>query len=182
MNVKFAIGKDRFATRAMAVPGKQISWTAALSVDPINRDILDKMHYHISRTRQLPEADTHYLPPRVKEGKFCGVVLVNEGEVEDVAETITKVVVEPETHSEGSKAHDNSTEDEEKDVGKYEKILEEWVDGSLGVVEAEGDMQGGSADIGDDDVTSVKSIVTKEPVTKLVTATKADPTLAELGH
>ena len=39
-------------------------------------------------------------------------------------------------------------------------------------------MQGGSADIDDDDVISMKSIVTKEPVTKLVTATKADPTLA----
>ena len=114
----------------------------------------------------------------MKEGNVYGVVLVSKGEVVDVAETITKLVVEPETHSEGLKAHDNSTEDEEKDVGKYEKILEERVDGSSGVVEAEDDMQGGSADIGDDDVISVKSIVTKESVTKLVTVTKADPTLA----
>ena len=55
---------------------------------------------------------------------------MSEGKAVDVAETITKVVVEPETYSDGLKELDNSTEDDEKDVGKYDNMLEERVDGS----------------------------------------------------
>ena len=46
----------------------------------------DKLNHHICRTSQLPEADTHFLPPRVLEGKVMEAVLVSKGEMVEVVD------------------------------------------------------------------------------------------------
>ena len=52
---------------------------------------MDKLNHHIRRTSQLPEADTHFFPPRVLEGKVMGAVLVSEGEAVEVVEKRSQV-------------------------------------------------------------------------------------------
>ena len=181
-NVTFTIGSDKFTSRAVAVPGDSIDWTAVMSVDMDDNDLWSRTAKHVSRTRKLPQGNTHYLPPHVKEGVVQGAVLVSEGELMDEGETvdkseIPKVVIEPETHSEELEARDTHAEEEESDVGKNEEVL------GLGSGSSEDDVgestiQGGSADTGEEENISVKTIVAKESRVEIARLTKEDPTLA----
>ena len=178
-NVTFRVGKDVFNRKAVAVPGHKISWTAALNINPGDRSQLDKMYYHISKTSQLPEADTHYLPPRMQDGKVMGAVMVSEGEVVEVVaeEDVPAAVVEPEPHSEEVTANVlHAMGEESLDGKKEEKVL---VDGDVGskVGEVECVMQEGSADNREQEM-NVQSIVSREPRVDLALATKEDTTLA----
>ena len=65
----------------MAVPGDTINWTAVMSVDMNYRDLLMKTADHVSRTRGLPQAETHDPPPTVTQDAVRGTVLVSEGEL-----------------------------------------------------------------------------------------------------
>ena len=94
---------------------------------------------------------------------------MSEGEVVDVVEEATQVVVEPETHSEGSEANVTHAEVEGSEDGKKEEILVEG-DGSSVEVEVDGGTQEGSADSGEEEVISMESIVSKQPITKLAKA------------
>ena len=183
-NVTFTVGSNKFTSRAVAAPGESIDWKAVMSVDMDDNDLWSRTAKHVSRTRKLPQGDTHYLPPHVKGGVVQGAVLVSEGEVMDEGETvekseIPKVVVEPETRSEKLEAHDTHAEEEESDVGKNEEVLG-LGSGSSGDVAGESTIQGGSADTGEEETVSVETIVAKEPRIEIHVArlTKEDPTLA----
>ena len=69
-NVVIQIGSDSFARTAVAVPGKDISWTAAMSFDMTDIEELQRLHHHLNSTKQLPEEETHFLPPCMENGKF----------------------------------------------------------------------------------------------------------------
>ena len=84
--VKFSVGNDTFATRAVALPGESIDWTAVLSVVIRDVDQTTKMLNHIRGKSELTEAETHYLPPHMKEGKIQRAVLVSEGVVVEKVE------------------------------------------------------------------------------------------------
>ena len=89
-NVTFTVGNDKFCYRTVALPG---DWTAVLSVDVSDEDLMSKVLRLIKKKRDLPEVETHYLPPHMKEGIIQGAVLVCEGEVvEKESET---VLIEP---------------------------------------------------------------------------------------
>ena len=123
----------------------------------------------------MSEAETHYLPPHVKDNSVQTAVLVSEGEV--VEKTETSVLLEPTAHSEEPEVHDSHAEVEVDDVGKSEQVLVEGVGKSSVDVAAEGEMQGGSADTGIEDSVTINTIVTDMPRVKLAQLTKADPTL-----
>ena len=72
--VTFTVGADKFVSKAVALPGESIDWTAVLSVDVADEDLIAKMLKHIRKKRDLPQTETHYLPPQVKEGSVQGAV------------------------------------------------------------------------------------------------------------
>ena len=76
--VTFSVGSDRFVSRAVALPGESMDWTAVLSVDISDEDLMNKMFKHIRSKKELSEAETHYLPPHIKEGSIQGAELVCE--------------------------------------------------------------------------------------------------------
>ena len=61
-NVTFVVGSDKFTSRAVAVPGDTIDWTAVMSVDMNDRDLLMKNADHVSRTRGLTASGRDPLP------------------------------------------------------------------------------------------------------------------------
>ena len=178
-NVHFKVGTDVFSRRTVTVPGHKIFWTAALSIDLADTEELTKMSHHLKRTRQLSEEHTHYLPPRLQEGKVLGTVLVSKGEVVDKVENSeVKVVVDPDPHSEGEKEHEIQAKVEEYDDGKKEKVLGVG-DGASEVAKVDGDAQDGSTDSGKDERDiSVEQIVGGDSRVHLAQAIKADQSLA----
>ena len=145
-------------------------------MDVSDEDLMSKMLRLIWKKRDLPEAETHYLPPHMKEGIIQGAVLVCEGEVvEKESET---VLIEPQAHSEEPVVDVTHATVEEVEVGKQENVLVNGVGVSLGDAAEEGDMQGGSADTGVEESVTVETIVSDMPRVKLAQLTKDDPTLA----
>ena len=59
------------------MPGQQIDWMAATSIEIGNRDEWERVYRLVHRMRQLPEEDTHFLPPRMEERQLKGVVMVS---------------------------------------------------------------------------------------------------------
>ena len=137
---------------------------------------MSKMIRIITDKDTLPEEETHYLPPHIKEGHVQGAVLVSEGEV--VERIDTSVKVEPTAQCEEPEVQVDHAEVEEDDVGKSEQVLVEGVGESSVDVAAEGDTQGGSADTAVEDSVTIDSIVSDMPRVKLAQLTRADPTLA----
>ena len=88
------------------------------------------------------------------------------------------MLIEPQAHSEEPLVHDSRAEVEVIEVGKQEQVLVEGVGEPLVDVAAEGDIQGGSADIGVEESVTVDLIVSDIPRVKLAQLTKEDPTLA----
>ena len=175
-NVTFTMGNDKFCSRAEALSGESIDWTAVLSVNVSDEDLMSKMLRLIRKKRDLPEAETHYLPPHMKEGIIQGAVLVCEGEVvEKESET---VLIEPQAHSEEPVVDVTYATVEEVEVGKHENVLVNGVGVSSDDAAEEGDMQGGSADTGVEESVMVETIVSDMPRVKLAQLTKDDPTLA----
>ena len=80
-NVIIQIGAEKFPRQEVAVPGKDISWMAAMSFDMGDLDELQFLHHHLHKTRQLPEEETHFLPPSMEQGKLRGAVTVSQGTV-----------------------------------------------------------------------------------------------------
>ena len=120
-NVTFVVGSDKFTSRAVAVPEHTINWTAVMSIDMNDRDLLMKTADHVSRTTGLPQAETNFLPPAVTQGTVRGAVLVSEGEVVEQAEAEEESVVEPKIQSEGSEVHDSQAMEEKSDGGQKEE-------------------------------------------------------------
>ena len=175
-NVTFTVENDKFCSRALALPGESIDWMAVLSVDISDEELTSKMLRLIRKKRDLPEAETHYLPPHMKEVIIQGAVLVCEGEVvEKESET---VLIEPQAHSEEPVVDATHATVEEVEVGKQENVLVNGVGVCSGDAAGEGDMQGGSADTGVEESFTVETIVSDMPRVKLAQLTKDDLTLA----
>ena len=171
-----SVGNQLFQSRALALPGEELDWTALLSVNVSDRKKISRIIKIIEEKENLPEADMHYLPPHVKDGQVQGAVLVSEGEVVEKTEdsvSVNKAVVtnpEPEVPVEHAVGEGN-------DAVVSEQVLVDG-DGIASVdVEAEGVAQEGSADSGIVNVVTVDSIVSDVPRVKLAELTRVDPTL-----
>ena len=68
-NIVLQIGGETFARTAVAVPGKDISWTAAMSFNMKDMEEFKRLHHQLNLSSQLPEEDTHLV--------FCQRVLVS---------------------------------------------------------------------------------------------------------
>ena len=156
------MGSYRFVSRAVALPGESIDWTAVLTVEVSDEDLTNKI---IRSKKELSEAETHYLPLHIKEGSIQGAVLVCEGEVVEKVEK--DVLTEPQAHSEEPLVHDSRAEMEVIEVGKQEQVLVDGVGEPSVDVVAEGDIQGGSADIGVEESVTEDSIASDIPRVKL---------------
>ena len=174
--VTMSVGNQLFQSRALALPGEELDWTALLSVNISDREKMSRIIKITEEKENLPEADMHYLPPHVKDGQVQGAVLVSEGEVVEKTEdsvSVNKAVVtnpEPEVPVEHAVGEGN-------DAVVSEQVLVDG-DGIASVdVEAEGVAQEGSADSGIVNVVTVDSIVSDVPRVKLAELTRVDPTL-----
>ena len=174
-NITIKIGTDCYHRKAVTIPGENIELTAAMSLDMANTEELPRILHQIQLNNQLREEDTHFIPPRMEDGILKVAVRVSQGEVvEAVVQTEKPVVLGPEPQSEEVK----HAKVEEIDVGfEGEKVLA--VEGEMSSVSdaGESDTQGGSANIGEEEV-SVKEIVANESREKLAKAIKSDSTLA----
>ena len=81
VTVTVTVGNDKYLSKAVALLGESIDWTAVLSIDEADEDLTTKMMKHIRGNKTLPHAETHYLPPWANDGRVIGAVLVSEGEV-----------------------------------------------------------------------------------------------------
>ena len=176
-NVTFHVGTEVFQSRALAVPGEEMDWTAILSVDISDLDTVVKISRMTREKENLPEADIHYLPPRLLNGQVQGAVLVSEGEVVEKEEQC--VEVEQVTHEESKPVEPVS--EHAKVEAEVAEVSEQVLVGEVEVPsvseEAEGDAQGGSADTGEIDTITIDSIISDTPRTKLAQLTVTDPTL-----
>ena len=90
------------------MPGHQIESTAAVSVEIGNRHEWERVFRLVHRTRQLPEEDTHFLPPWMEEAQLKGAVMVSQGQILEVEkEKEETVVLEPESRCEETKAEED---------------------------------------------------------------------------
>ena len=142
-----------------------------MSFDMSDRQELEKVHQQIQLTRQLPEEETHFLPPRMENGTLKSAVRVSQGEVvEAEATTDETVVVEPDPCCEEGKEEQDHAKVEDIVVGSEgeKSLVDEGVIASVsgGVSDI---AQGGSDDIGEVEM-SVKDIVAHEMSEKLAEA------------
>ena len=91
--ITFVVGSNEFKSRALAIPGRKMDWTALLSVDATDDYMVSKMTQLLKRKKNLPEEETHFLPPHMQADEMQGAVLVCEGEV--VVTKEPSVVAEP---------------------------------------------------------------------------------------
>ena len=148
-NVIIKIGAEKFPRQVVAVPGKDISWTAAMSFDMGDLDELLLLHHHLYNTRQLPEEETHFLPPSMEQGKLRGAVTVTQdivvaeeemGTQEEYVDEATQTVdLEPRCEEEQENVSHARVEEFEAEV-KREESLVEGREESSGFVEAEADV------------------------------------------
>ena len=163
------------------MPGEQVFWTAALSFDVRNKEEIQHLFGQLEKNGHLAEEDSHYMPPRMVDGKVQGAVTVSEG---------TLVVGKDTPHSDTSVSEPQCEEVTDKTVHAQVEVsdAEETRDVGLAVeqcqpsvlVEAEGDMHEGSGDSGEQEhhqELCVKDITNNESRDKLVEAIKADTSL-----
>ena len=184
-NIVLQIGGETFARTAVAVPGKDISWTATMSFNMKDMEEFKRLHHQLNLSSQLTEEDTHFLPPRMEEGTIRGAVRVSQGIVveaeskPEVSVVTEPVGVEPEPQSEEAKVNDERAMVEECDVGSVnERSLVEEEENASVLEEVDVGAQGGSDDSGDEQV-CVKDIVARETRENFAEElTKKDSTLA----
>ena len=173
--VTFTVGSVKFHCRALAVPGSKMGWTALLSVDPTDDYRASNMIRLLKEKNNLPEEQTHFLPPRMEGNVLQGAVLVCDGEVVKLQDPV--VVAEPKDQSEDLEATTPHAEVAAESVEENELILEEGKEVASVDVEAEGEIQEGRADTGEKEAITVQSIVSDVPRVKLAECTKSDPSL-----
>ena len=71
-NKTIKIRTDCFHRKAVTIPGEKIAWTAAICLDMVDTEELPRVLHQIQLTNQLPEEDTHFLPPRMEDGMQSG--------------------------------------------------------------------------------------------------------------
>ena len=184
-NVSIQIGGEQFERKAVAVPGRDISWTAAMSLNLRNQEELKKLLHHLQQTSLLPEEETHFLPPRMEDGKLKGAVsqgiVVAEEEQGKQEESVVEVAqtIDPEPHCEEEQESDAHAGVEASEVeADREESLEVGRQESSSLVEAEADAREGSADSGEDRQVCVKDIVAGETRETLAKAIRDDSSLA----
>ena len=177
--VVFRIAGVDYPREALAVPGEQIFWTAALSLDPNNMEQVDHLFGQVRKNTHLSEEDSHYMPPRMMDGKVQGAVMVSEGTLVGAEEPTHRVTVDPESRSEETEEPVIHAQVEASDavVAEEQSLVSEQSQPSVSA-EAEGVTHEGSGDTGHEGDICVKDIVTSEPRDKLAEATKSDTTLA----
>ena len=178
-NIVIQIGGRDYPRKAVAVPGSDISWTAAMSVGLTNKEEMSSLLHQLERTSKLPEEETHFLPPCMEEGVLQGAVRVSQGIVVKARDTPQPVTLALQPHCEEAPVNTVQAEVEvsEAEVDSEESLVAEQTNASV-LEEAEGVIQGGSQNTGDEVDICVKDIVGDEPRNKLAEAILADTTLA----
>ena len=178
-NIVIQIGGRDYAREAVAVPGSDISWTTAMSVDFQNREEWSSLLRQIDLTTTLTEEETHFLPPCMEEGVLQGAARVSQGIVVEARDTPQLVTSALQPHSEEAPVNTDHAEVEvsEIEAESEQSLVPEQSTPSVSV-SVEEEMQGGSLDTGDEVDVCVKDIVNDEPRNKLGEAILADNTLA----
>ena len=154
-----------------------------MSFDMGDIEELKCLYHHVHNTRQLPEEETHFLPPRMEEGKVRRAVTASQGIVVEGENTVE---VSVETELEEIEVEPEPLSGEEKVEGVHARVegyeVEEDKEKSLVVGEENasvlvGDSQGGTEDSGEEEQVCV-SIVARESSGTLAGAIKVDSTLA----
>ena len=66
-NIVLQIGGQEYPRKAVAVPGSDISWTVAMSIPLKNKEEINRLLYQLDLASELPEEETHFLPPCMEE-------------------------------------------------------------------------------------------------------------------
>ena len=67
-NVTFSIAGVKYQREALALPGEQVFWTAALSFDVCDPRETQHLFGQLRINKNLAEEDSHYMPPKIVEG------------------------------------------------------------------------------------------------------------------
>ena len=201
-NIVITLNGRKFERRAVTQPGKDLAWTACLSLPFANREEWSFVTQQMQDKFQQKEEDKLYLPPEMKDGILKSGILVSEGtlvvakdsEQVPVVSKDKPVVETQQVEDNGNNEVGDSTNKEEdtgsivetdiaevnggdEQKGECEEILVMGENSSV-AGEAEGAQEGGSADKGLEDDLSVENIKSEVPRLKLAESTKVDETLA----
>ena len=180
-------GKD-FLRRAVAQPGKEIDWTACLSLPFSDKQDWSFIFKRMDHKQQMREEDTLYLPPEIKQGILLSGVLVSEGVlINNVNVPVTSMINEVPSECvvpRGSSGNvmDSSVEkhdvaDEEDEMGgSSEDVLASGEQPSV-LGEAAGEPLGGSTVQGEDQEISMEGIRNDIHKSQSVEKTLSDKTL-----
>ena len=78
-NVCFRIAGVQFQREALAPPGEQVFWTAALNLDLRNPTETQHLLQELRKNKALSEEEAHYMPPKMVDGNIQGAIPVSEG-------------------------------------------------------------------------------------------------------
>ena len=67
----------RYRREALALPGEQVFWMAALSLDLKNKAERQHLFQELQKNDNLSEEEAHYMPPKIVEGKLQGAITVS---------------------------------------------------------------------------------------------------------
>ena len=175
-NVVVTINGNNFTRRAVTQPGRDLAWTACLSLPFTNCDDWSFITEQMKHKFKLSEEETLYLPPEMKQRILVSGLLVSEGTLVDVKDTpVTSmiseqplVVDEPQggsSNEESQNATGNDVQiekitdgEEVEQNGRSELILENVEQPSV-LAEVDGAPLEGSAETGDVQDISIEGYV-----------------------
>ena len=138
-----------YKREALALPGEQVFRMAALSFDVRNKEEIQHLFGELGKNEHLTEEESHYMPPKMVNGKIQGAVTVSEGTLIVEEDTHSSETLESEPHCEEAedKCDHAQVEVSEAEETRGLNLADEQYH-PLVSVEVEGDMQGGSTDSG----------------------------------
>ena len=113
--ITFVVGSVEFKSRALAIPGRKMDWTALLSIDATDDYMVSKMT-QLLKKKNIPVEETHFLPLHMQGEEITGAVLVCEWEVVVTKEPTE--VTRPKNQCEDLEANVQLAEEEAERVGE----------------------------------------------------------------
>ena len=172
-NITITIDGTIFKRKAVTQPGKDLAWTACLSVHYSNKDEKDFIAQPMDNTFKLLEEQTCYLPPEMKNGILNSGLMVSEGTVV-TAEPEEREIIKQEIEQEQEKVEQKKEEVEQRESDDVVLVTAEkaFVD-----VEEVGELVESSAEDEGIQGMSIQGITHCVPRNQLAQATLDDPSL-----
>ena len=193
-NVTISINGMEFMRKAVTQPGKDLAWTACLSLPYANKADCDFIMQKMQDKFRLTEEETLYLPPEIRDGILKSGLMESEGTLvvakpeEPVVETqdtpnliqLDSVVAVQQKQENSKPEEDVLVVEETDEQNRREEDVLDLVETSIVDAEVAGDSLGGRAEVEGAQDISMGGITETIPRIQLAQATCQDKSLKPL--